>query len=797
MPTRQKLTCMASKYSKTSALLLLILSADSFSNEQEIQGEEPVYDYITVTANRYSQNLQEVSSFVTVISDETLKHLKITDITGIEAISAGLRLGRSGDELRPAMRGARTNEVGVAGTGIAEQVVGIFIDEVYVPTTTAALGTFLDLERIEVLRGPQGTLYGRNTYAGSINVLSKQPEMEQFSAEADVTIGSYRYRKLEGIINQPWSKQLASRVVFASEKRDGVIENLVDPGKSDDLRQKDGWMFRAISLWQPNDSFEASLRMDYSQKDANSDAIWGYQQVAGYQLVPLDNHQGYQANALVTLGHIYQPADVKNDDLDPYHVYRNALSFSRNNHFTATLSASWLLDSMELGWISSFSRYSGQQFYDNDYSDGGLDVYGGFGRQDDQQTISSEIRLVSQQGSGANWITGIYFFDQEADWEWLWREDTDGDGSPNQITVPSWGNPRHEPHTVRSLAAYGQVTVDLTQASRLVLGGRYQKDDKTFTGSDIADWKDNAFLYKSAYEQDLTEQHFVYASIGTGYRTGGANDLRVVARGAPARYGNETVRSYEIGLNSLLASGSARLNLAIFANQYNDVKAQLFAVACNDPNDTSSTLECVESSTATTFEYYENGGNVAAIGLEVDAFWRLHNGWELDASIAFTDSEFEDGFELGSDTLKPYLGLGNIQGRQDINNAGSRFDYSGWTPAFSPKLDLSISLSKAIALSQLGTITPFLLVNYVSEHYAFDTNLPEVNVGSHLKVNASVTWDIDQHWQLSISAKNITQQQVMTRAVVHSQIVDGLPANSIQANWNDPRTFSISINYRF
>ena len=137
-----------------------VLAEDDAAKESKIE-------QITVTANRHAQTLQEVSSSITAIGDEDIERAGIVDIKGLENVVPGLKVGSSGGEVRPAMRGARTNEVGVAGTGIAEQVVGIFQDGIYVPTTTAGLGAFVDVERIEVLRGPQGTLYGRNTFAGS------------------------------------------------------------------------------------------------------------------------------------------------------------------------------------------------------------------------------------------------------------------------------------------------------------------------------------------------------------------------------------------------------------------------------------------------------------------------------------------------------------------------------------------------------------------------------------------------------------------------------------------------------
>ena len=778
------------------AIVNACISQSAIAAEEKNTEATDKIERIMVTANRHSQDLQEVSSSITALGADDVERAGIIDITGLQQVVPGLKVGSSGGEVRPAMRGARTNEVGVAGTGIAEQIVGIFQDGIYVPTTTAGMGAFVDIERIEVLRGPQGTLYGRNTFAGSINVITNRPNMDEVEGNIKITTGSYNRSAYEGVLNIPLADNLATRIVVASDRHDGFIENHVIAGPSDDLREKNSFYARSITRYEPSDTFNATFRLDYSKKDANSEAIWGYQQIAGYSLT--ETSPGvYNPNATVTPGHIYQRDDVERNDEGPYDVYRNAMSLDKQEAFSATAILEWYTDSADFKWTSNYSELSGKQFYDNDYSDGGLDFVGGFGRQDDQKTISTELQVSSNHEGPLQWIAGLYYFDQEADWEWLSSTDTTGNGVADSVVVPSWGNPDHDPHTSDSIAVFGQLRYELSDDLRLVGGLRYNKDEKSFTGDTIPDWDDSAVLWKAALEFDKNDDLMLYASAATGIRTGGANDSRVVSRGADPLYDNEEVMSYEIGMKSTLLDGDMRLNISAFINEYDDVKAQLFAVACSDTTTTDTVLECVEAGATQSFEYYENGGGIDTKGIELDMQWYPIDNLAVTGTFTWLDAEFSDDYAVGNDQLRPLLGLGNFEGRQDINDNNSQFSFAGWSPAMAPEYTVGLAANYEFGLSNGGALIPHVQITYSDEYYAFDVNTPETKVDAHAIVDARLTWLINDDVQVDFFVKNLTDEEVLTRAVVHSQIVDAQPINSVQANWNDPRTWGASLKYTF
>ena len=736
-------------------------------------------DEIIVTAEKRAENIQDVSAAVTALDSDAIAAAGIQDITRLENVVPGLRIGSSGGEVRPAMRGARTNEVGVAGTGIAEQVVGIFLDGVYVPTTTAGMGTYLDVERIEVLRGPQGTLYGRNTFAGTINVITNKPVIGEQTNSMKITLGDYARSDAQAVINIPLSDSSALRVAASSEKRDGYVENINVSGTSDDLKEKDQMFVRATYLKEAGDN-EFLIRYEYSNKDSNSDAIWGYQQLAGYQA------------GTAIQGHIYgsyTPTAPYTGE-SPYRVDRNGVSFDEQETNSLTLQGKFAADTMDTKVTLNYSKLSGAQFYDNDYTPAGADVYGGFGRQDDHETISAEVQFTSNGEGPLSWVGGLYYFDQETDWEWLWRSDTDGDGNPDVISVPGWGNPNEDMHTVKSTAIYGQATYELNDMTRLIGGMRFNDDEKTFTGN-IADWEDDSTTYKLAFERDINEDRMFYASLSTGVRTGGANDARTVSRGAPESYDNEEVTSMEIGLKSVLMDNTLVLNVAAYSNEYEDVKAQLFALACQDARDTD-VAACVAAGTATTFEYYQNGGDSETTGLEIEMQYAPNDRLYITGNLAYTDAEFDGDYTVGNQFINPLFGLGNYQNRL----TGNLFNMGGMKPAFSP--EISASFSAAYSYDAFGgTLTPAILFNWLDDYYTFDVNLPETLQESHTKTDLRVTWKNDNGLTLEAFVLNVEDEAVLARTVVHSQRVAGTAINSVQANWNPPQTVGFSMGLEF
>ena len=264
-------------------------------------------------------------------------------------------------------------------------------------------------------------------------------------------------------------------------------------------------------------------------------------------------------------------------------------------------------------------------------------------------------------------------------------------------------------------------------------------------------------------------------------------------------------------MKNTLLDGRMTLNAVVFGNTYDDVKAQLFAVSCNSAADLArygSIQGCVDATprASTTFEYYENGGDSETLGFEMDLRWQATEQFLITGTLAILDAEFDENFRIGNANLRPLLGLGNFEGRQDVNancaSSGSTedctFSFAGWTPALTPDYQIGVNASYEIPFQNGSTLTPSLNVNFVGDYYAFDTNIPEVLVDAHATVDLRAVWVSDEgNVEVEAFVLNLTDEEVITRAVVHSQIVNGQPANSVQVNWNNPLTWGISAKYRF
>jgi len=720
-------------------------------------GQAAQLEEILVTANKRAESIQSVSASITAMGSEMIDRAGIEDITRLEHLVPGLRVGQSGNEGRLALRGTRTNNVGPD----AEQVVGIFQDGVYVPTTTQALGAYVDLARIEVLRGPQGTLYGRNTFGGTINVISQEPTFDEFSGKVKATYGDYNKQKIEAALNMPVSDTFAVRVAAMMDKHDGYIENTFLEGKSDDLDSNDATYYRVTAKWQPTDNFSALVRYSDYSRDANTTAIWGYQQLGGYA----NNDGVYQ------LGHPYLPADaVAPVDDGPYSVSRNFPSDSVVDDTSLSVVLEWDTSFATAKILYNETEFEGYHLSDFDYSNGGtsFETAGDFaflGRNNSQESESVEAQLVSNSDGDLQWMVGLYKYEQEADWGWV-------SALGGEVIPYGYG---HNDFFTESEAIFANATYSVNDGFRILAGIRDNEDTKGI-GTQSEEWSDT--LWKFGAEWDVNDDSMVYATTSTGFRAGGFNSAGVAEaiKGATGRdiesYDPEQVTAYEIGLKSTLQNGDLILNVAAFYNDYTDMQAQSFFTI---PGETSVS------------EYTENGGEVEAKGVEVEAKWIPADSWYVAGSVAYLDAEF------GSYDIASLNGLGSVGGRQ----SNGILSLEGWAPALSPELTIGGQVSYDFSLGDMGTLSPMLQFTYTSDYYSSDINLAPTQQDAHTKSDFRLIWDhADAGLKIEAFVLNIEDEAVLNRTVPFNPSANS-SVTSIQASFSRPRTWGVSASYEF
>jgi iron complex outermembrane receptor protein len=488
-----------------------------------------------------------VPAAITRLSAEELALGGVEDLSRLEYLAPGLRYGQTGHDARLSMRGARTNSVGPE----AASVVGVYEDGVFIPTSTRRLDSLLDVERIDVLRGPQITNFGQHAYAGAVSIVTNKPTFDGFNGYAEAENSLPDKTRWRLMLNIPFGDTVALRLAGLSESRSGLINNYVIESDSDDLNDRKVQTVRASLIWQPSENFNILFWSRYQDENGTGTAPWGYQQIGAY------------VDGELEPGHQFAP-DGFIPDIGPWDVFRNFISSAQYEHWVNTVDLNWDIGFASLQWLSNYTSFHGSQTYDNDYSDKGAFTSSAFaGRSTDETGWSSELRLASM-GSGAfNWLLGLYWSDRKADWGWL-------EADRGVISQPEWDVKGD--YLTDAQAVFGQVSYGFGDRFTVTGGLRWNEERKTLKMGEKGSWDD--VLWKAALEYDISDHMMSYVSVSTGYLAGGNNS----AFGVNPAWDPEKLTAYEIGLKSWLVDGAVQLNLATWYNDFRDVQSQSFLV---------------------------------------------------------------------------------------------------------------------------------------------------------------------------------------------------------------------------
>ncbi len=438
---------------------------------------------ITVTATRRIEDQQKVSTSVTALSAEKLAERNIYDISQFEGLTPGFTFGRSGADARPAMRGVRTEAV----QANADTPVGFFIDGIYKSRPSQALASFVDLERVEVQRGPQGTLFGRNTFGGNIVLTTARPELGTASAEGSALFGSFKRIRLEAVGNIPVAPTVAIRLAAAVDKSDGYVKNDFNPAA--DLFDEDLRYFRVSVRFKPDNRFDAVFKVDNTEQRGNGTGQFSYFQKGTYlngTCRPLLNSTFYALNGRGGLtdgiadctrtqaspaGAVGSTADIGRPVYSPGNVWRVENDYQSQRRLSDTsfsADVSYRFDAFTLKSITGGSDFSVMRTVDQDFSREAITISQ---ERTKNKSFSQELQMLSEGKGPFGYVAGLYHFKDKTD-----------NVDAFQVVRRSTGNGfvTTAVAETESNAAYAQLSFAATNEMKFTAGVRHTVDKKTY-----------------------------------------------------------------------------------------------------------------------------------------------------------------------------------------------------------------------------------------------------------------------------------------------------------------------------
>jgi len=556
--------CAAHLFASVS-LLCLSAAASALAQDQPAAAPGMGLEEIVVVAQKRSVNIQKEPEAVTAITAAQLDQANVVNPVDLNGQVPSLVITTSeGFNNSVAIRGIGFN---VPQNDAAQPSVSYHIDGIYIANPVALGSGFLDVDHVEVLRGPQGTVFGQNSVGGAINVISKLPSVDGYNGFADISTGSYSLERFRAALNAPITDEIAIRASVDQDRHDGFANATKVPGTGGhyDLSNDDSVHARLQVLWKPNDDFSALFRAEYANAD---------------------NHEAEFKNIL-------DPNPNPREESSDW----PGLFQYRQEVYSATLT-------YELPWATLKSLTSWQSVNQGgSVNEDGLDtaiastIPPNFYHDieyffHNSQAITQEVDLTSPTGTDFDWIVGAFFLNGKEKVGYAQYSIYPGDPAPPEFALCSsadYGN-AHYPVSPflyfqsrsrlyrQSYSFYGQGTYHITDDLRFTGGIRYTRDgDRTeisdyFSGVPIVvSSSANVLTGRAEIDYDLTPDNMLYASFSSGFKPGGGNIANAPLR-VPFEFKPETIKAYEIGSKNSFLDKKLHLNTAAFYYDYSDLQ---------------------------------------------------------------------------------------------------------------------------------------------------------------------------------------------------------------------------------
>lgn len=741
------------------------------AQNQRLQLEE-----IVVTAQRRAENLQEVPIAVTAVTSEDLANRQVDSIANIQQISPSIKFDVTNSAANSAnilIRG-----IGTVGNSRAfEGAVGVFVDGVYRTRAGQAMQNWLDIDGLQVLRGPQGTLFGKNTSAGALILNSSMPTLEERTLNLELSLGNYNKKMMRAAVNLPLSETLAVRVAGLWGEQDGYIEN----PNGGEYNERSPMALKVQALYQPSDIFNAHLIVDYS--DESNNCCYG-------QMDAVDGPTQPIINSLIAARGLALPSANIRD-------YEQVLSGNTDQTIRdkgAVLKMNWELDSgATLSSVTALRDWSISQVgMDADFTGANILFINEYLST---EMFSQEFTLSGNVGGfgpfdDANYVVGVYYGDEEIDAgsQLLWGDQAQSYW--NAITATTglfqaseglWAESRL-PATSKTYAAFTHWNFNFSESLGVTVGLRYSRDKKSgamishyFDPDPFAAFRLISSQPGSEYDESFTDSavsgslamkyHFSdsvmgYVSYSRGYKSGGVNidnngagdvtnnpNITPGAQPEDPRYKSEFVDGYELGLKAEYLNGLARSNVAIFYNDITDLQIAQFL--------------------GTRFKI-DNAPKAEVYGIEVENEFLISEVFSLNLDIThLADASFDDNSNV----------IGTLAGR--------RFAHA---PEFAANLSLSMNQPLDNGLSLFGRIS----TSYSGGVYTNTSNDHKRESESEYALSIGIRSDSEVSWSVTAWCQNCSDERYISQ-----HFNSPLQAGDANAYVVAPRTYGLTLRSSF
>ena len=780
---------------KRSSLVLAVAAA--LCAGDAVYAQQMTLEEVVVTARKRAENLQEVPMAVSAFSSEQLKDMQIDSITDLERLASNVTLtedsGLAAGLLTVFIRGIG-NDPGLAAG------VGVYVDDVYLNRTTGALLDVYDVERIELLKGPQGNLYGRNTIGGAIKYISREPT-DETEVNLEVKLGEFNKRQLKASVSGALIEdKLYGSFGLMNDQRDGTQTNSFD---GEEFNTRDVQAYRGSLIFKPSDELKIKLAADYSLDE--STPIVANRVFVDEAALSGGSFVLTGGGFLTGFPSVYSEASDMSlpSDIDTISTEFTD-GFKRFEIETKTLAATvewelndeWMLKSITANrWVDNVQPFdfdgSSQQFITTV-------------NERQASDFSQELQL-NFSGDNVQAVLGAFYLDS--------KQGTSTETHQYGRLLVTGYQHKLTPITdtgTGSKSLYGNLDWDFAEDWQLSLGGRYTQDSKSLVKESVTTKGGYAMAFHSAVpgvpffvapgqeaaaqaypgvtmvipgepetvttesvnvskswndfspsiklSHHLNDETLVYAGLSTGFKAGGFQSTGDVA----IAYDPETVSTYSLGLKTTLLEGTLRLNGEVFLNDYTDKQLSNITLIDDDLVQVTS-----------------NVGEVTTQGAELEVSWLPGiEGLMLGLNVGYLDTSVDSYEKADADT-------GVVTDIANTTELG-----------FSPSWTTQARVAYEMGLADAGTLTLGADVGYRAKSYTrspIDITDPlseRFEQKEHAIWNAMLAFrSSDEHWRLALEGKNLTDERV---------VVSGFDINIIaSAGYNMPRTWALSVAYDY